>query len=258
MKAIISAFLITTTMAHSQVGYYQRTTSGTLYHTYECLPTDVGIFWANSNGVPFRTFNSLHSNLVARGYQVKFMMNGGIFDEGGVPTGLLIEDGIVRREINLRDAKGNFYLKPNGVFYLDASGAHIVDSSKYISQHIRPVFAIQSGPLLLNNGIIHKDFNPASSNRLHRNGVGILPDGNVLFVESEMFQPRLPTLYDFAQFFRESGCKGALFLDGDISQHIVLPSTNTLHSNHFGSIIAVFTKDAEHAPPAGRGEAPRP
>jgi len=258
MKVIITAFLLTTTLVQGQTGYHQRTVGGTIYHTYECKPNEVGIFWANSNGVPFRTFNALYSNLVTKGHQVKFMMNGGIFDEGGIPTGLLIEDGLVRREINLRHDQGNFYLKPNGVFYIDKSGANIVESSQYRSLHINPVFALQSGPLLLYDGNIHKDFNPASSNRLHRNGVGILPDGNVLFAESEIFQARLPTLYDFAQFFLVSGCNKALFLDGDISQHVVLPGTNTLHSNHFGSIIAVLNKEAQHKPPEGRGAAPRP
>jgi uncharacterized protein YigE (DUF2233 family) len=169
-------------------------------------------------------------------------MNGGIFEEGGVPSGLLVQDGVVKHELNLRNGKGNFYLKPNGVFYIDAAGAHITESEEYAAKSARPTFAVQSGPLLLNAGNIHPDFNPASSNRLHRNGVGVLPDGRVLLAVTAQNQERLPSLYEFAIFFREAGCRQALFLDGNLSQFVAYPRTNALVNNQYGSIIAVRTK----------------
>ncbi len=61
---------------------------------------------------------------------VEFMMNGGIFEGDGVPSGLLVIDGKTVRPLNKSDGSGNFYLKPNGVFYVDATGAHIVSTGR--------------------------------------------------------------------------------------------------------------------------------
>jgi uncharacterized protein YigE (DUF2233 family) len=237
MKKIAGIALLSASVAWGQTGYFQRSVQGTVYHVYSCRSENVGIYWADSNGVPFRTFAAVCSNLTARGQKVRFLMNGGIFEAGGVPSGLLVEDGVVKKDLNLRSGVGNFYLKPNGVFYIDEMGAHIAESSQYGRNKARPVFAVQSGPLLLSGGAIHNAFKPASSNRLHRNGIGILPNGWVILAETEQIQDLLPNLHEFAQFFRQAGCKEALFLDGDLSQYVVLPTTNALPGNHFGSII---------------------
>jgi uncharacterized protein YigE (DUF2233 family) len=48
-------------------------------------------------------------------------MNAGMFDENGRPIGLaIVGPGRRVHGINLRDGPGNFHMKPNGVFEVDA------------------------------------------------------------------------------------------------------------------------------------------
>lgn len=231
---------------------------GTVYHGYVCRPDQVVITWADTNGVPLRTFLATERYLRRKHIVPAFMMNGGIFNEGGIPSGLLVENGQVVRPLNLSNGTGNFYLKPNGVFFIAASGAAIVESQRYSTMTRRPQFAIQSGPLLLLDGLPHPDLRPASSNRLHRNGVGIMPDGSVLFAITEQFQERLPNLYEFAQFFASRGCQSALFLDGDLSQWVMYPTTNAIPGNHFGAVISVRQEAQPPARPYGSPTAGSP
>ena len=227
----------------ARAGEFATNHHGTTYHGYVCQPDQVIITWADTNGAPLRTFQATAHHLRAKHIQPLYMVNAGIFNEGGIPAGLLVERGEVKRPLNLDDGAGNFYLKPNGVFFVDADGAAIVESHRYSTMMARPRFAIQSGPMLLLEGLHHPEFRPASSNRLHRNGVGILPDGNVLFAITEPFQDQLPNLYEFAQFFAARGCRNALVLDGDLSQSTTYPTTNALSDNHFGAIISVRQSD---------------
>jgi uncharacterized protein YigE (DUF2233 family) len=212
---------------------------GTRYRTFTCAPKDVKLYWRTSDGRPFQQFSKLQQHLRSEGHQVRFLMNGGIFEEGGIPSGLLIVGGKEERPLNTSAGKGNFFLQPNGVFYIDAYGAHVVSTTDYLSRKPTPRYAIQSGPLLLQSVRIHPAFRAESKNRLHRNGVGILPDGRVFFAISEFQQYKRPNLYEFADFFRSQGCRNALFLDGDISQMVCDPEGDIPPGNYFGAIFAV-------------------
>jgi uncharacterized protein YigE (DUF2233 family) len=113
-------------------------------------------------------------------------------------------------------------MKPNGVFVIDDSGAHILDSTQYAG--IRPSIhlATQSGPLLLIDGQINPQFAPHSPNRKLRSAVGISSPATIHFVLSD--QP--VCFYDLASAFRTRlGCRDALYLDGVISR-FYLPAQN--------------------------------
>ena len=73
-----------------------------------------------------------------------------------------------------------------------------------------------------------------SKNLNIRNGVGILPNGKLIFVMSK----QKINFYDFASYFKSLGCKNALYLDGFISK-TYLPENgyNTLDGGNFGVII---------------------
>ncbi|RZJ27680.1 MAG: hypothetical protein EON85_10680, partial [Brevundimonas sp.] len=59
-------------------------------------------------------------------------MNAGMYDADLDAIGLLIENGRLLHPLNSRDGPGNFHLKPNGVFAVEASGAaRIVDSADW-------------------------------------------------------------------------------------------------------------------------------
>lgn len=171
------------------------------------------LFWRDDQGQVFHRFDRLADWLAARGQRLSLAMNAGMFEPDFSPVGLLVADGREQAPLNLRDGKGNFYLKPNGVFALTATGPRIVASSEFagIEDHVR--LATQSGPLLLAHGMIHPGFNPASTSRHLRNGIGV--DGPIVwFVVSDA----PVTFHEFARYFRdELHCTDALYLDGNLS-----------------------------------------
>jgi uncharacterized protein YigE (DUF2233 family) len=157
----------------------------------------------------------LADELQAHGRTLAFAANAGIFDPDFTPRGLHVEDGRESFALNLKDGDGNFYLKPNGVFLVDADGARIVDSTQYGGTTPSVRLATQSGPLLLANGLIHSRFTPGSPNRRLRSGVGVATPHRVCFIISR--QPA--TFYELACAFHDrAGCRDALYLDGVISQ----------------------------------------
>jgi uncharacterized protein YigE (DUF2233 family) len=172
------------------------------------------LFLKDTAGMPFTSFRRLDQALAARGEQLAFAMNAGMYREDYSPLGLLVTDGHQLHQLNLASGYGNFYLKPNGVFVLSASGARIVESTEYRSLQDPAVLATQSGPLLVQDGKINTALNPQGTSRLIRNGVGIVSSTRVVFAISE--DPI--TFYEFALLFRDGlKCADALYLDGNVS-----------------------------------------
>ena len=221
------------------------TASETRYRSFIADPDSVRIFWLDATGKRYGQIKQLADHLLSQNIEPAMLTNGGIFEPGGVPSGLLISDHQLQNEINVSPGKGNFFLKPNGVFYIDATGAHIVTTEEYVARRPSPRCAVQSGPSLVIDGEIHPSFNETSTSHLHRNGVGVLPNGDVIFAITEFGQDRYPNLLEFAEFFKERGCEDALFLDGDISQMETDGFANLIPSNYFGSIIAVEKNSAQ-------------
>ncbi len=151
------------------------------------------------------------------------------------PLGLYIESFKEIRPLNTRQSgHGNFYLQPNGVFSLHADKSAEVCPTNAFEQDGSTEFATQSGPMLLIDGEIHPALTEGSSNVHIRNGVGVLPDGNVLFAMST----ELINFWDFASYFKEQGCLNALYLDGFVSRtYLPAQDANYLGGN-FGVIIA--------------------
>ena len=96
-------------------------------------------------------------------------------------------------------------------------------------------WATQSGPMLVIDGAIHSAFKKGSINVNIRNGVGILPDNKIVFAISK----EEINFYDFAEYFKNLGCKNALYLDGFVSR-MYLPEKNlSATDGAFGVIIGV-------------------
>jgi uncharacterized protein YigE (DUF2233 family) len=179
------------------------------------LHTDrLQLFQNDATGKPFTSFRRLAESLAGRNEQLAFAMNAGMYREDYSPLGLLVINGQQIHRINLASGYGNFYIKPNGVFLLSASGARIVESTQYRSLTDAVLFATQSGPLLLQGGAINPAFNPEGDSRLIRNGVGVVSADQVVFAISE--EP--VNFYEFALLFRDRlKCADALYLDGNVS-----------------------------------------
>ena len=144
-----------------------------------------------------------------------FAMNAGMYHEDFTPVGLHVENGQQQSPLNLADAPGNFFMKPNGVFYVDQNGnAGVLESAAYAASGIKPKLATQSGPMLVIDGKIHPRFEENGTSRHIRNGVGSDGGRRAVFAIS-----RGPvSLGSFARLFRDGlGCRNALFFDGTVS-----------------------------------------
>lgn len=202
---------------------------------FTCKPAEVHMFWKAEDGRIFRNFDSLDQWLsVKHKQQLIFAMNGGMYMEDNSPLGLYIEKGKTLRKLNRANGGGNFYMKPNGVFYITDKGTADIRSREAFSA-TGVTFATQSGPMVLVDGAINPTFNKDSKNVNIRNGVGILPNGDCIFMMSRS----LITFYDFALFFKEKGCKNALYLDGAISQTYLPEQSYSAKGGNFGVIIGV-------------------
>ena len=171
------------------------------------------LFWQDDKGQPLRRLDRLAAWQKAQGRALSLGMNAGMFHADASPVGLLVIDGRELSPLNLGEGAGNFFLKPNGVFLVDAQGARVIDAADYPALKGGVRLATQSGPLLLKNGQIHPAFRPLSASRHVRNGV-CAQGGQAIFVISE-----LPvSLHEFASFFLdELHCRDALYLDGAVS-----------------------------------------
>lgn len=169
----------------------------------------------DASGVPLRTLTALKGSLGRDARRVRFAMNAGMYDAAGEPIGLYVEDGAVLRDANRREGDGNFHLKPNGVFSLDADGAiHVETTDAYVARAPSPRWATQSGPMLVIDGDLHPRIREDGPSRFIRNGVGTPGAHTALFVISED-----PVSFGrLARLFRDGlHCRDALYLDGTVS-----------------------------------------
>lgn len=197
---------------------------------------DLKLYWKDHSGNNYLNFATLRAELETKQQKLIFAMNGGMYLKDRSPQGLFIENGIIKKKKNnVQNAYGNFYMQPNGIFYLTQNKQAVVCASSEFTPSKNIAYATQSGPMLLVNGAIHPKFIEGSKNLHIRNGVGILPNGDVLFAMSK----ELINFYDFAMFFKNKGCKNALYLDGFVSR-AYLPEQNWEQlDGNFGAIIGV-------------------
>lgn len=176
--------------------------------------TKLELFLADENGKTFKTFARLEQWLAGREKQLVFGMNAGMYHADYTTVGLYVENGRQIYPLNLKSGEGNFFLKPNGVFFITQAGAAVMEANAYARLGAKPLWATQSGPMLVINNTIHPSFNAGSKSELFRNGVGVSSANKVIFVISE----GPVNFHDFATLFRDAlKCPNALFLDGTVS-----------------------------------------
>ena len=230
-KVLLLLILITTVILYSmnpnsskQINIISHTTSAKNIHFYHKIP----------HGEIFKNFDSLNNYLSLRNKHLSFAMNGGMYLRDLSPQGLYIENGKIIKKIDTtQEAYGNFYMQPNGIFYITKDKkAHVISSKKFkYTDNIN--YATQSGPMLIIDGKIHHKFMPYSKNVHIRNAVGVLPNGDLLFAISS----QKINFYNFAMFFKQHGCTNALYLDGFVSR-MYLPKKGITHQDGlFGIII---------------------
>jgi uncharacterized protein YigE (DUF2233 family) len=166
-------------------------------------------------GEAYRGFAPLQESLGKDASRVRFAMNAGMYDDSGAPIGLFVSRGVEEKPLNRRDGPGNFHMKPNGVFWLDAAGApHVDTADDFAALNAAPPLATQSGPMLVIDGALHPAIKDDGPSRLTRNAVGVCGAREAKFVISED-----PVSFGkLARFFRDGlQCPNALYLDGAVS-----------------------------------------
>jgi|VirMetMinimDraft_7_1064189.scaffolds.fasta_scaffold43017_2 uncharacterized protein YigE (DUF2233 family) len=208
-------------------------------------------FFLDDGKKKFKQFSALSEYVRAKNKNLIFAMNGGMYlpENNNEPQGLYIENGKTKKDIDtftsVRPIKTNFYLHPNGVFYIKKNGVPLVLKnidflSAYPEKKYADIkFATQSGPMLVADGAIHPAFTPNSRNTHIRNAVGINDKGQICFVLSE----ERVCFHDIATLFKEElNCEQALYLDGFVSKlyYPKLESYRTLNCGNFGVIIGLL------------------
>jgi uncharacterized protein YigE (DUF2233 family) len=172
------------------------------------------LVWKGPDGARLNRLHAVRDLLAKRGERALAITNAGIFNDR-TPVGLHVEDGRELHGINLQQQGGNFFLRPNGVFFVDEQGAGVLESEMFASRSRSTKLATQSGPLLLQAGTIHPKFTADSKNALIRSGIGVKSPHEIFLVISE----GPIRFYDLAVFFRDVlHCPDALYLDGTISR----------------------------------------
>lgn len=197
---------------------------------------NIQLFWKGANGQILKSLGNLKAYTSSKGKKLLFAANAGMYTTENGPKGLYIENGKELKHIDLKKGpKTNFYMQPNGVFYTTAKHAYIATSGTFNKKE-KVLFATQSGPMLVVDGVVNSQFTKGSANINIRNGVGIDKEGRVYFVISS----GLVNFYDFAMFFKEKlNCRQALFLDGGISRTYLPELKRMDEDGNFGVMVGV-------------------
>lgn len=183
------------------------------------------------------SFSALQNHLKTKQRKLAFAINAGMYHPARNPVGLFVANEKQIASIKIGYGKGNFSLKPNGVFYVQNGRAAVEETQSFITNKRKPQLATQSGPMLVINNNIHPKFRKTSDSRKIRNGVGVQNNGKTIFFALALNRVNF---HSFARLFRNHlKTPNALYLDGTISQ-IHSPSVNRTDSgNHMGPMLAV-------------------
>ena len=206
-------------------------------YTVDPKKQDLKLYWKDEKQQNFKSIHNLKTWLEKDHKKLVFAMNAGMYKQDYSPLGLFIEDHKTKAAINKKNGEGNFYLKPNGVFYITTDKSAIICNTTSFINNGKIKYATQSGPMLVIDGKIPSAFKEGSTNLNIRNGVGILPGNKIVFAMSK----KGINFYDFANYFKSMNCKNALYLDGFVSR-TYLPEQNWIQTDgDFGVIIGVTT-----------------
>jgi uncharacterized protein YigE (DUF2233 family) len=142
-----------------------------------------------------------------------FLINASITDSFCNPIGYFVNNSQQINPANLGNGNGNFYLKPNGALLFTTTEAIICESSQ-ISNFSNVRVGIQSGPMLIHNGIINSQFKPSSPNKHIRCAVGIYSNQNGEKFLAFCISNNPVSFFDFAEFMKNKlKCTSALCLE---------------------------------------------
>ena len=206
------------------------------YGIFQAKPEEVQLHWKDAEGNDYQSLTRL-KNALEDSYNVKMIMNAGIYSMNNVPAGLWIEQGKELNALNTKSGKGNFHVQPNGVFAIAGNKPYILTTAAYQKSKLKPDFALQSGPMLIIHGKMNSQFRASLESYHKRNAVCLTKQNELLFLMTIKGEPNLYTL---SQGLLKIGCHDALYLDGTISNWYISGQFNTLHWKRFVGMISVL------------------
>jgi uncharacterized protein YigE (DUF2233 family) len=172
----------------------------------------IAMYWKNADGEAFGSLRALLADIDRDG-RVQMAMNGGIYAKTTRRWGCISTRACRRLRLTALPAAATFLSVPAGCFICRAK-AKIVSIDKF-KPSSTIAYAVQSGPMLIENGTINWRLKPSASSRKLRNGVGITRQGQVIFMLSD----RETNFYDFACYAQSTlNVRQMLYLDGTISK----------------------------------------
>ena len=114
---------------------------------------NIHLFWKRQNEV-LGDLTAVKQLLEEKDLELVFATNGGMYKPSQAPQGLYVENGELLAPLDLSTGGyGNFYMQPNGVFFIDEYGrGKVIDSREYGFYEDHVLHATQSGPMLLKKG----------------------------------------------------------------------------------------------------------
>jgi uncharacterized protein YigE (DUF2233 family) len=242
-----------TPRADAPVTCRQQTIGGARYRVCEIAPAAVPRLQLTARYAgrrPVRTIARVDSLVRARGERLLFATNAGLYERVDSATGLLVADGRTYSRLNRGAGPANpcsvanFYCPPNAVFFVAGGRAAVLSTADFAARRASaraPSIASQSGPMLVRNGALARDFPANSQSRKVRNGVGVRADGTVVFAIAD----GPVTFHQFAVAFRDAlRCPNAVFLDGAISQFYTGPGTRLPPPSQEFAAVFIVTEAA--------------
>ncbi|WP_234026380.1 phosphodiester glycosidase family protein [Qipengyuania thermophila] len=169
----------------------------------------------NGPAGPLRGFEALAASRAPDAPPVAFAINGGSFDDQGVPVGYFVEASQRLQPLNTETGEGDFFMTPNGVFFGSGEKWEVRTTTDFLANvSQRPEFGTQSGPMLVIAGRLHPRMAADGPDRLVRSAVGTDKDGRAHFVISNA-----PVSFGkLARLYRDKlAVSDALHLDGPVS-----------------------------------------
>ena len=93
----------------------------------------VRLYWNRSDGTPYAYLSALPRSLEGGAGRLLFATNAGMFDSNLKPVGLYVEQGRELAHANIKSGRGNFHMKPNGIFYISAGRAAVAETQAFSS-----------------------------------------------------------------------------------------------------------------------------
>lgn len=193
---------------------------------------------APTGGQPFGSLSAFAATIDPA--TIAFAVNGGMYGDDLRPLGYFVENGDRQSELDRGSGEGNFFMKPNGVFFGTGGAWRVLASDAFFSTvGDRPQFGTQSGPMLVIDGKLHPDIQDNGPSKAIRNGVGLDAKGAAHFVISRGDI----SFGQLARYFRDDvKAANALYLDGQVSS-LWDPATGQQDKGRVGPIIVVTKRE---------------